>query len=123
MYSSFRDGKENALREFSFIVFERKRLVLSIFIPVFMCALIIAVLLPSTFRSSAKFSLLVSRTLDPLQQERSYDYKNLARRYLEEQKELVASNRVLQKVVEKLFPDIGPENIPKRVDECVSGFK
>ena len=114
---SFPQGKENALREFSFVVFERKRLVLSIFIPVFLCSLIIALLLPSTFRSSAKFSLLVSQTLDPLEQERSYDYKNLARRYLEEQKELVASNRVLQKVVEKLFPDIGPENIPKRVEQ------
>jgi len=113
----FHQSKENALREFSFIVFERKRIVLSIFIPVFLCSAIIAVLLPSTFRSSAKFALFIPETLDPLQQEKSYDYKNLARRYLEEQKELVLSNRVLQKVVEKLFPDIGLGNIPKRVAE------
>ena len=112
---SFPQNQENALREFSFIVFERKRLVLTIFIPVFLISAIIALLLPSQYRSSAKFSLSVSQTLDPLEQDRTFDYKNAARRYLEEQKVLVSSNRVLEKVVARLYPDISSDEIPKRV--------
>ena len=111
----FPQHQENALREFLFIVFERKRLVLTIFIPVFLISAIIALLLPSQYRSSAKFSLSVSQTLDPLEQDRTFDYKNAARRYLEEQKVLVSSNRVLEKVVARLYPDISSDEIPKRV--------
>ncbi|MGA2026520.1 MAG: GNVR domain-containing protein [Syntrophobacteraceae bacterium] len=113
----FDEGKENALREFLFVIFERRKIVRSIFIPVFLCSVIIAVLLPSTFRSSTKFSLLLADTSNPLEQIRAYDYKDIAKRYLQEQKELVVSDRVLQKVVEKLFPDTGSENIPKRVEQ------
>jgi len=114
---SFPQNQENALREFLFVIFERRKIVRSIFIPVFLCSVIIAVLLPSTFRSSTKFSLLLADTSNPLEQIRAYDYKDIAKRYLQEQKELVVSDRVLQKVVEKLFPDIGSENIPKRVEQ------
>ncbi|HQN18369.1 MAG TPA: GNVR domain-containing protein [Syntrophobacteraceae bacterium] len=113
----FQQDKENALREFIYIVFERKRIVLSIFIPVFLCSAILAVLLPSIYRSTAKFSIFVPQAIDPLQQERSYDYKNLARRVLEEQKQLVLSTRVLQKVVGKTLPDLEPASVPKRVEE------
>ncbi len=115
--SSFPQHGENALREFLFILFERKRIVISIFLPVFLVSLLIAILLPSTYRSSAKFSLFVPQTLDPLQQEKTYDYKNIVRRSLQEQKELILSGRVLQKVVEKSFPGISPEAVPKRAEE------
>jgi polysaccharide biosynthesis transport protein len=114
---SFRQGKENALREFLYILFERKRIVLSIFIPVSLCLTTMGVLMPSTFRASAKFSLVLPHALDSLQQERTWDCRNMARRLLEEQKELVLSTRVLQKAVGKSFPDMAPEDIPRRIEE------
>lgn len=111
------EDKENPLREFLFILFERKKIVLSIFLPVSIVCLILALALPPTYRASAKFSLLVRQALDPLQQERTYDYKNIARRYLQEQKEIILSYRVLERVAEKSFPGARPEEIPKLVDK------
>ncbi len=115
--SIFLQHKENALREFLFILFERKKIVLAIFIPVFVCSVLMALLLPSQYRASAKFSLFVPQALDPLQQEKTYDYKNIVRRSLQEQKELVISGRVMEKVVAKLFPDAKPEDLPNLMED------
>jgi succinoglycan biosynthesis transport protein ExoP len=95
---------QNLFREFIFILFYRSRLIITVFLTVFIISIAVAVTLPSMYRSTAKFSMIVPQSFDPLQQESSYDYKNRVRRFLQDQKELVMSNRVLTKVVKELYP-------------------
>jgi uncharacterized protein involved in exopolysaccharide biosynthesis len=95
---------QNLFREFIFILFYRSRLIVTVFLTVFIISIAVAVTLPSMYRSTAKFSMIVPQSFDPLQQESSYDYKNRVRRFLQDQKELVMSNRVLTKVVKELYP-------------------
>ena len=95
---------QNIFREFVFILFDRMRLIIMVFLAVFILSTAIAVTLPSIYRSTAKFSLVVPQGFDPLQQESSYDYRNRMRRYLQDQKELIMSNRVLEKVFQILNP-------------------
>ena len=90
---------QNIFREFVFILFDRMRLIIMVFLTVFILSTAIAVTLPSIYRSTAKFSLVIPQGFDPLQQESSYDYRNRMRRYLQDQKELIMSNRVLEKVL------------------------
>jgi uncharacterized protein involved in exopolysaccharide biosynthesis len=96
---------QNLSREFSFIIFERFKLVRTVFLSVFILALVLAIALPSVYRATAKFSLTVPQSIDPLQQENSYDYRNRVTRFLRDQKELILSNRVLEKVAKDFFPD------------------
>lgn len=95
---------QNILREFVFILFYRSRLIIAVFLAVFLVSIVMAVTLPSVYRSTAKFSLVVPQSFDPLQQENSYDYRNRVRRFLQDQKELITSNRVLTKVVQEIYP-------------------
>ncbi len=95
---------QNMFREFVFIVFYRLPLIIMVFLTVFIISLVLAVTLPSVYRSTAKFSVVIPQTFDPLQQENSYDYRNRVRRFLQDQKELITSNRVLTKVVQDLYP-------------------
>jgi len=95
---------QNMFREFIFILFYRLPLVIMVFLMVFIVSLIFAVALPSIYRSTAKFSLVIPQSFDPLQQESSYDYRNRVRRFLQDQKELITSNRVLTKVVQEIYP-------------------
>jgi succinoglycan biosynthesis transport protein ExoP len=95
---------QNVFREFIFILFYRMPLFIMVFLTVFIISLILAVTLPSVYRSTAKFSLVIPQSFDPLQQESSYDYRNRVRRFLQDQKELILSNRVLEKVVQELYP-------------------
>jgi polysaccharide biosynthesis transport protein len=96
---------QNIFREFVFIVFYRLPLLIMVFLTVFIISLVLAVTLPSIYRSTAKFSLVIPQSFDPLQQESSADYRNRVRRFLQDQKELILSNRVLTKVVQDLYPD------------------
>lgn len=75
-----------------------------VFLTVLIISLVLAVTLPSVYRSTAKFSLVIPQSFDPLQQESSYDYRNRVRRFLQDQKELITSNRVLTKVVQEIYP-------------------
>jgi uncharacterized protein involved in exopolysaccharide biosynthesis len=93
---------QNIFREFVFIVCDRIRIIVLVFLTVFMISAAVAVTLPSVYRSNAKFSLIVPQSMDPLQQENSFDYRNRVRRYLQDQKELILSNRVLGKVALEL---------------------
>ena len=93
---------QNIFREFVFIVCDRIRIIVLVFLTVFMLSAAVAVTLPSVYRSNAKFSLIVPQSMDPLQQENSFDYRNRVRRYLQDQKELILSNRVLGKVALEL---------------------
>jgi uncharacterized protein involved in exopolysaccharide biosynthesis len=109
---------QNLFREFVFILFYRLRLIILVFLTVFILSLVLAVTLPPVYRSTAKFSLIIPQTFDPLQQESSFDYRNRMRRSLQDQKELALSNRVLAKVVRELNPGISRESlITKRINE------
>ena len=109
---------QNIFREFVFILFDRMRLIIVVFLAVFILSTAVAVTLPSIYRSSAKFSLVIPQGFDPLQQESSYDYRNRMRRYLQDQKELILSNRVLEKVFQTLNPGTKKQPVPaKLIDE------
>jgi len=109
---------QNIFREFIFILFYRSRLIITVFLTVSILSIAIAVTLPSVYRSTAKFSLMIPQTFDPLQQESSFDYRNRVRRYLQDQKELIMSNRVLTKVVQELYPGIVEQPlIAKKIDK------
>jgi uncharacterized protein involved in exopolysaccharide biosynthesis len=95
---------QNIFREFVFILFYRLPLFIMVFLTVFIISLVLSVTLPSVYRSTAKFSLVIPQSFDPLQQESSADYRNRVRRFLQDQKELITSNRVLTKVVQELYP-------------------
>jgi uncharacterized protein involved in exopolysaccharide biosynthesis len=95
---------QNLFREFVFILFYRARLIVTVFLMVFIISIAMAVTMPSVYRSTAKFSLVIPQSFDPLQQETSYDYRNRVRRFLQDQKELITSNRVLTKVVQEIYP-------------------
>lgn len=95
---------QNIFREFVFILFYRARLIIIVFLTVFIISLLLSVTLPSVYRSTAKFSLVIPQSMDPLQQESSYDYRNRVRRFLQDQKELITSNRVLTRVVQEIYP-------------------
>lgn len=101
---------QTMFREFIFILFYRSRLIITVFLAVFIISIVIAVTLPSLYRSSAKFSLTVPQSFDPLQQETSYDYRNRVRRFLQEQRELIMSNLVITKVIKELYPGINEES-------------
>lgn len=94
--------KQHALREFFFSLFVRGPVVLAIFLVVFITVLVIALILPPVYQSTAKFSMVMPRTFNPLEIQTAYDYKNMFRRQLQNQAELIMSNRVLLKVIDEL---------------------
>ena len=108
---------QNVFREFVFILFDRMRLVIMVFLAVFILSTIIAVTLPSIYRSTAKFSMVIPQGFDPLQQENSSDYRNRMRRYLQDQKELILSNRVLERAFQILNPGTKLPVPAKRIAE------
>jgi len=109
---------QNFFREFIFILFYRSRIIITVFLAVFIISIALAITIPSVYRSTAKFTLIVPTTLDPLQQETSYDYRNRVRRFLQEQKELVLSNRVMTKVIQELYPGIQDQSeISKKIED------
>jgi len=102
---------ENLFREFIFILFYRKRLIVTVFLAIFIFSIFTAVTLPSIYNSTAKFSLTVPQSFDPLQQESSFDYQNRVRRFLQDQKELITSNRVLTRVAHQLNPGTKDQSV------------
>jgi polysaccharide biosynthesis transport protein len=108
---------QNIFREFVFIMFDRKRLVVMVFLSVSFISAAAAVMLPSIYLATAKFSLIDPRSLDPLQQESSYDYRNRMRRVLQDQRELIMSNRVLTRVVQELTPENPQPVTIKQIDK------
>ena len=108
---------QNIFREFIFIVFYRSRLIVTVFLTVFLISMALAITLPSIYRSTAKFSLVIPQTMDPLQQENASDYKNKVRRFLQDQKELITSNRVLTKVIQEIYPGTTKQSeLTKRIN-------
>lgn len=103
------------LNQLVFVVFYRARLILTVFGVVFLVAAAVAVFWPSSYRSSAKLSVSFPQQLDPLQREAYFDYKNRVIRFLQDQKEIVLSNRVLTMAVQKVYPGIKPEEISRAI--------
>lgn len=110
---------QNSMREFIFILFDRSSVVFWVFLAVFLLSALAAVFLPPVYRSSASFSLTIPQTLDPLQRETFYDYKNRMARYMLDQKELILSHRVLGKVVQKVSPEVSAERLPKAIEKMM----
>ncbi len=110
---------QSSLRDFLFILFDRSKVVFSVFLVVFLVTALIAVLLPPVYRSSASFSLTIPQSLDPLQRETFYDYKNRMARYMLDQKELILSHRVLSKVVQKVSPETPADQVPKTIAKMI----
>jgi len=108
---------QNVFREFVFILCDRQRLIGGVFLTVAIIFTAIAAFLPPTYLASAKLSLIVPQSMDPLQVENSYDYRNRVRRFLQDQKETILSNRVLIKVVQELFPGISEAESTRKMDE------
>ncbi len=112
MEQDLRTYRFSLIRELIFIVFFRKYLVISVFLVFLALNSLLALLLPPSYRSSGKFVIYIPQQLDPLRQETFYDYQGRAERLLQDQKELIFSQRVLNRVIERLEPNL-PE--PKRM--------
>lgn len=97
---------QNILREFIFIIFYRKNLILLIFFSMLLATVALFLFLPSIYRSSATFIVSLPQQLDPLRQEISYDSKNRLVRFISDQREVIYSNRVLKKVAEIVYPNM-----------------
>lgn len=85
-------------------MFDRMRLIVMVFLAVSLVSTAIAVMLPSIYRATAKFSLIDPRSPDLLQQENAIDGRNRMRRTLQDHRELIMSNRVLTTVLQELTP-------------------
>lgn len=110
-FQSTREGQmQNLVREFTFIFFDRLHLIRLVFLTVVLLCVAAALLLPSVYRATATFSLSIQQSLDPLQQETSYDYRNRTTRFLRDQKELILSNRVLEPVAAEFFKGSSKKN-------------
>jgi len=109
-----RPKKEHVLRELVFSLFVRSGLIIVIFSAVFLFALVLAISLPPVYKATAKFSMTLPKTMDPLERT-AFDYRNQFKRQLQEQKELITSNRVLTKVIEEF--SLGTKrNVAKTLD-------
>ncbi len=104
--------RQHVLRELLFSLFVRIPLLATIFCVVFLAALLFAIIRPSMYMATAKFSMTLAQTLDPLEQVTAQDYRNMFQRQLDQQKELIFSNRVLVKVIKALSLG-GARNIAK----------
>ncbi len=83
-------------------MFDRMRLIVMVFLAVSLVSTAIAVMLPSIYRATAKFSLIDPPIPDLLQQENAIDGRNRMRRTLHDHREFIMSNRVLTKVLQEL---------------------
>jgi polysaccharide biosynthesis transport protein len=100
-----------------FILFEKARIVVSVFFLIFVITAVLALIWPPSYQASAKFSISIPQHLDPLQKEAISDYRNQAKRFLEDQKALIYSNRVLQKVVKEATPNANGEELTRLIEK------
>jgi len=103
-------------RELAHILFERRRLIQAIFFLIFLPVLATAILLPPSYRASGKFVISVPEQLDPLRRENFYDYQNRAKRLLQQQKEIIFSDRVVSNVIQSFYPDQDAGKLSADVD-------
>lgn len=113
----------NLMREFLFVLFYHSKVLISVFLLIFICSALAAIFLPSKYRASAKFSMSIPEQLDPLQKESYYDYRNKAKRFLQDQREMILSNRVIANVVKELDPGIQQKDIPYAIEKIRSNIE
>ncbi len=108
---------QNLLREFTFILFYRKKMIIYTTFLVFALAVFLAIVLPPVYESSAKFFINISEGLDPLQKEQFYSLKEQMVRLMQNQKELIFSNNVLKTTIEKLHPTMSDADKTKAIED------
>ncbi len=108
---------QNFLRDFTFIIFYRKYLIVITTIAISSIAIAMAVLLPPVYKSSAKFFVSITEQLDPLQKERFYSIKEQMVRMIQNQKELIYSIRVLRNTAETVFPNATGKELEKHIED------
>ena len=96
----------DTFRRVVFVVFDRMQLIVMVLLTVLLISTAIAMMVPSVYLASAKFSWTDPAALNPLQQEYSFDYRNRIRRVFQDQRELILSSRVLTKAFQQLTPAI-----------------
>lgn len=101
----------NFLRELVFALFYRKQVVISVTMGFVLLGLVAAVLLPSQYRSSAKYLISLNEQIDPLQRDRGYDIRNQMTRVIQGQKEIIFSHKVLEGAAKRLYPDASDEKL------------
>ncbi|MBF0481117.1 MAG: hypothetical protein HQK81_09530 [Desulfovibrionaceae bacterium] len=111
------ESARSFLREAIFVVFYYKRLITYLFAVTSLFFLTLAIVLPAIYQCEAQFSMSMPQNLDPLQKENSYDTKNQYQRMLMDQKEIIASNRVLMRVARRVFPDKSDDEYQKISDQ------
>lgn len=104
-------------KELLFIIFSKFKIFTVIYLAIFVPVLLYAFLSPSYYRSSGKFTITVPQQLDPLRKETFYDYQARAERLLQDQKEIVFSERVLRKAISQFSPQISEEEVRKAMDK------
>ncbi len=108
---------QSFFREFIFIVFYRKKLVILTTLAMLALSVALAVLLPPVYQSASKFFVSVAEQIDPLQRERSYSLKEELIRQIQSQKELVYSTPVLLRAARQLQPEATEEELIDLVEE------
>lgn len=109
---------QNFMKEFIFVGFYHKKLIVVLSSVFFAFSAVLALVLPSVYSSSAKFIVSSgTQQLDPLQQERDYDLKNKMVRVLQNQKEIIFSTPVLEKAALKLDPQADPKTLADDVEK------
>lgn len=100
-------------KEILFIVSSKHKEFLIIFTLIFIPALLFAILSPSWYKASGKFTIIIPEQLDPLRKETFYDYQARAERLLQDQKEIILSDRVLRKAIEYIYPNMDAQVVSK----------
>jgi len=114
---------QNFLRDFTFIIFYRKKLIFLTALVILLAAVALAVLLPPVYQSSAKFFVNITEQLDPLQRERFYSIKEQMVRMIQNQKELIFSNNVLRKTAETIYPDAQGPELEQHIEQIKSNIQ
>jgi polysaccharide biosynthesis transport protein len=107
---------QNFLREFTFILFYRMKLILYTTFFIFSFALLLAIVLPPVYESSSKFFINISEEIDPLQKEQFWDLKDRMTRLMQNQKELIFSNNVVRDAVLQIQPQIKETEIGEEIE-------
>jgi uncharacterized protein involved in exopolysaccharide biosynthesis len=97
---------QGILREFCFILFYRKKVIMTTFVVIASLCFAAAILLPSRYQSASKFIISLSQQLDPLKRGQGWDMKNEMIREIQNQKEIIFSQNVLERVLAKIDPDL-----------------
>ena len=111
-------------REFLFVVFYYKTSVVITIVVFFVISLFLAIILPPIYSAASKFIVSSSsHRMDPLQQDVDYDLKNKMIRVLQNQKEIIFSTPVLNKVALAIKPGATPAELNEIIENLQKSVK